>query len=1306
MTPKRTGRGRKGRATVSSSHPAQRGGAPNLDEEWSRAGAHNVAGVSFQIAVTGRLLLDGMSGELPIARLTPEGVEDIDLVFRDGHEALVQVKDRAASSTFARSDLAEALRKRQRTLAAKPDLRFILATDARLGEGMVVSGWDRSVVQAMSDADCNLLAGQLTSTFDDPESVLARTHLVHLERDVAESCRFDLARIAGVPPSVAALSYARVIETITDIAVRQRYSAPDTADWIAPSDLDALVVRVASTVDLDGLDEAVRGGIVEPVDFRLRTELSSQDFLAGVDVLPSHIASGLDLPRPDELRRVIDALEEQRSALIVGPSGCGKSALMWRVARALAGKVRPYRLLRVLPDDAPTLLRWVRLQEPSRTYPLLLCVDNLGRPHTAGWSAIARELSSEPGILLLGASREEDYRPDLLVGRTTLIDPKLGRDLAYAIAGTLASRGVATTVDVAEAFAESEGLLMEFLSMLLTGRRLRQVVEAQVEERLPAEKAVDREIIRHIATAHAAGVALPAAALSRLLPGHDLVASLAALNREHILITNEGDDWLGLHELRSEVARDYLHQFPPPTLVQTLRALTEHVPVDDAGRLVEVYARRGADLTAVAESIGMRLQSEGLSARDAACLVASLAMADAFHHARMCLEIVQEHRPRSLDPANALFFAYTHRFAGVNLETMTEINPNFRRIIEIAEHLPPRPPSLRDIALRNLSPTAIVNIALRGSSEDAVNWLESLEQSATANRASIRDIWQPLSEQAPLAIRARLVATLCSLASLTNDEITALFGSLSERVMLLSNELPDCLGARSEQAEDGTVVSVRLLVPEDDADIHDRSVETCRLILDACPEAEIAEVIVLTPSGDRLVIGDLEAGYKRIPRANLPRKSQTAINANFNRAARLLLASRYWTEPIRTLADISAEVMPLLDEALAWLLNPHHNVARRQRAVATANDLVARLASSPSLPADSSAGAARSKAVDAITAALQVTRDIAADRSPSAQAARGLGVRCREAVKTVREARGDDLPRLSSAGEPLPQALDRTLLLLGDVLLARAEEIRLPTPPRGEGETWLDVAQRVVETSASALYEAERTALSRALEAAGSRWELKRIEHADLGSVQFSTDRWVVLVPVDSDDEQILSFRGRLEGEELGQLAFRTFVVFHVDGHVVPIRALKLGTSQFWPADVSEVEAIAVGLGAGTVRSPNRAAWSSFATEVVLASRAGYLWRARRQAGLRAEVDDFNARYESARRAAVALPAALRRDAERLIARVAGEVSDSGPTLASEVYRSATHGEQSEDVSAIAISELAALEFDILSMNHDSTTRI
>ena len=903
------------------------------EQDWSRAGAHNIAGVSFQVAVTAKLLVDALAGRFPLARATPEGSEDIDVELRDGTRVLVQVKERAPSARFGRSNLADTLRKNSTLLERDAARRFALVTDATLGGGLAPTGWDRPVTECIDRTSVDALAAHLESDFDDPMGVLARTHIVQVDRNVVEDTRNELTelQVIGNRPSVAVLVYARLVEQITEIAARQGSATPKTAQSITPSDLETLATRVIETVDVESLDEAVRTGLVEPVDFGVRADLSIREFLAGVDVLPAHIAADLDLPRVAEVQTLTQALSEQHSALLTAPSGTGKSALMWRTAWALSGRTRPYRLLRLLPDDVPTLARWLRLQEPSKNYPLLLCVDNLGRPATAGWSEFAREFIDRPGVLLLGACREEDYRPGLAVGRTMIVDPTFDRRLADGIGAALADRDVETVVDIAEAFEASEGLLMEFLSMLLTGRRLKQVVEGQVAARLSEGRRTEREILRYVATAHSAGVAIPAEVLESLLPGHDLTPALAVLSGEHLVVTDDGNRWLGLHELRSEVARDYLHQFPPPAAATTIRRLVEHLSVDDASRIIEVYARQDADLVPAAEGVAGMLRSSDIHAGDATRLVASLAMADAFRHARKCLEVIEDRRPRSLEPWAALFAAYLHRFGGVSLDGLIAIEPGVAQLFEMAAALPPRPPSLRDACLHGLSAEAVRDIALRGTAAEAAAWLESLEDSGAEPTVPAEALWTHF-RGAPLDAGARLSATLRSLAASEDIErLDEVFGTLDIRIQQLAAELPDCIGAETKDEPDARVVSLLLLAPEDDAALHDRSVQTCRTILDLCPEADIAEVIVVTPGGDPYSVGGLEDGPKRMARANLPRAPQTSGNGNVLRAARLLLASRYWTQLLRALADASRELLTFREDAVAWLINPNHNDAVRKR---------------------------------------------------------------------------------------------------------------------------------------------------------------------------------------------------------------------------------------------------------------------------------------------------------------------------------------------------------------------------------------
>ena len=1295
MTTRRKRRRRRSKRRTAQPSRVTRPSAP--EQSWSRAGAHNIAGVSFQVAVTARLLLHARAGELPLVRATPEGFEDIDLQFCDGTRALVQVKERSPTTGFTRSDLADALRKKARVLADDGRCRFILATNAMLGGGLSPTGWDQPLSQCVAEDQIAHLTRLLKRAFEAPSEILSRTHIVQIEGSVVESTRRDFACLLGIEPCVAMLAYARLVERITEIAVRQRSATPDTAEWIAPSDLDALVARVVETVNVDSLDEAVRVGIVEPVDFSVRADLSVADFLSGVDVLPAHIAADLDLPRPVEVQALIAALREHHSALLTGPSGAGKSALMWRTARELAGQARPYRVLRLFPDDVSTLARWIRLQEPSQHFPLLLCADNLGRPGSEGWTALAREFIDRPGLLLLGACRDEDYHPGLVVGRTTIVDPKLDRELAVSIAKALANRDIQTVLDVDEAFEASDGLLMEFLSMLLTGRRLRQVVEQQVAARMVAERKIERDILRYVATAHSAGAALPAAVLGTLLPDQDLAPALARLDREHILVADDRNRWMGLHELRSEVARDYLHRFPPPTMAITIRHLVEHLPVSDACRIIEVYARLDADLVPATETVSAILRGSDISAAEGAQLVSSLAMADAFRHARACLRAIEGRRPNSLDPETVLFLSYGHRFAGVSLDNLTHIHPNFARVTELAAALPARPSSLRDICLRNLSGEAARSIALRATADQAATWLESLEGCVTAQLVTVREIWTHFSE-APLDVAARLVATLRSLAAVDDaEQADQIFSGLQDRIHHLAADLADCIGVETKDELDGRVVSVRLLVPEDDATLNERSVATCRLIFDLCPEADIAEVIVLTPDGDRYSVDGLEPGYKRIPRTNLPRRPETIENVNFRRAARSLQASRYWTEPLRLLADTSMGLVALWEDAVAWLINPHHHARRRREAIALTAALAGRLAIGPKEPVSEGAADDRSVAFEAISEAVSVVRDVAAMQTPDDQKKRNVAVRCTQAVKRLMSARQGGLPRLSSLGDPLPESLDAMLTLLANILFVHASYPAHATSSlrKHATESWVDVGRRLVDGVVASGYEAERAALEKALGTPHTNWGLHRIEHRDMVSAPLLTDRWVILIPADSDDPALLAFADRLEPGVRQHVAFRAFVVWSAAGRVLPLNAVELGASQFYPADEDDLLMIASGLGTEVMKSVHLKVWDSFITELVRASRSATLLRLRRQTGLADNIGAFETRYASASSAAKGCHPLLRTEADLLLDRVAREPDGGQGTLASEIYRSLTHGEDSDDIVLLAALRFAALSIDL-----------
>lgn len=1297
MSPRKKRRSRQKKGTP----PVVRGTSARVsDQDWSRKGAANIAGVSFQVAVTAQLLVGSALGNgLPVSRAIPEGFEDIDISLRDDARVFVQAKERKLSARFVPSELADAIRKKKELLKEDRACRFALVTNAMLGGNLAPTGWSRTVTECLDQTVIDKLAAHLEREIDDPVEVLARTHIVQVERNVDTRTRRGIAefQLVGNQPSVATLVYARLVEHITEISVRQRSTTPETAQSITPSDLEVLVKQVVEAVDVHSLDEAIRDGIVEPVDFSVQADLSTEEFLAGVDVMPTHIAADLDLPRLSEVQALTDGLAEQRSALLAGPSGSGKSALMWRTARELSGRTRPYRLLSLLPEDLPKLRRWLRLQEPSEHYPLLLCADNLGRPDTAGWSEFAREFIDRPGVLLLGACREEDYRPGLAVGRTTIVDPILNRKLAEGIANSLSDRGVQTVVDVAEAFTAAEGLLMEFLSMLLTGRRLQQVIEEQVDIRLQEDRRTEREILRYVATAHAAGVAIPADALELLLAGHDLAPAVAVLHREHLIVTDDGNRLRGLHELRSAVARDYLHLFPLPAMATTVRRLVEHLPVEDACQMIEAYARFDVDLKPAAEAVSGILHLPGIRARDGSRLMSSLAMADAFRHAHACLEVVEDHRPSTIEPYSVLLFTYAPRFVGISFDTVFAKHPGLVQALkEIANALPPRPPSLRGMCLQDVSVEAVVDIALRGTAVEAAAWLESLEDSLVGCTVPVQEVWTHFSG-VPLDTGARLYATLSMLATAEDkNHLDGMLGPLQDRIQRLAIELPDCIAAETKDEPDGRVVSLCLVAPEDDSTLNERSVQTCRVILDLCPEADIAEVVVVTPGGDRYVVGDMEEGHKCIPRSNLPRATQTDGNANFLRAARLLLAARYWTQPLRTIAAVSRQLIKFRKDAVAWLFAPKHHTSRRHKAVETINSLVVELAGLPGETVGQDDSSRGSNARQALTDALTAIRDLASIESFDDLKNVQLAARCRLVVESLMEARQGDLPILSTIGDPLPCELDDMLKLLANLLLIRAEghKVTYKQLRRRSLQAWWDVAHRLVHEAASNGYQIERSALEHALGTVNSL-EIHKVEHTDLGSPRFLTDRWVVIIPAESEDTTPMALVENLAPELAERLAFRTFLVLGSNKRILPFGCCKLGTSRIWPAEEEELLTIATGLGTEVVNSPHLKAWDVFVEELVRASRAATLMRLRENADLKPDYEAFQSRYESARKAAEVCHPELRAGATKLLERVGNEPSGFGPTLAGEYYRSVTHGEQSGDWITMVALRVAAQSIDL-----------
>ena len=421
----------------------------------SRQGAANVEGVRFQIIVSAWMLVTAERFPRPIRAVRPEGLEDIDCSLDDGGTLMVQVKERkGGKTTWPLSEMVSVIEHAKGGLDNIPSAELLAVTNARPGSGLAVTGLDRSLAETL-DEDQLALANEAVAASGLPAEALRRSHLLQLDAaQIVEEGITTLAAIYRIERAVAALLWAQLLSTLTEIAGAQRDRTLANARAIGRAELDLLTQEIQATVNPDALQEPVRDGLIAFADFATASTMRAAEFLLGVDVRPGHIVAGLDLLRPKVNQELFAALARSRGALIRGPSGCGKSALLWRCAFELADRARAVEVLRVAPHDVENITRWVKLLRPTAIAPVLVCGDDLGRPAKDGWPALVRRLGDIPHVLVLGGCREEDFSAALLADGIELVRPTLDLNLAHDIATQLEHREVPLKRAVDEAFAE------------------------------------------------------------------------------------------------------------------------------------------------------------------------------------------------------------------------------------------------------------------------------------------------------------------------------------------------------------------------------------------------------------------------------------------------------------------------------------------------------------------------------------------------------------------------------------------------------------------------------------------------------------------------------------------------------------------------------------------------------------------------------------------------------------------------------------------------------------------------------------
>lgn len=900
-----------------------------MEELWarSRQGSHAGRGFHYQNAVAAEMAVRAWRGELLVRRFVPEGLEDISLEL-DDHWLHLQAKSRREHrGNFTPGELASAWRHLAERLAADPTAHGALVLERPL-EG-AESGLDRTLAEVAHPEIRKAIALALAGLSFGAEEFLSRMHMVVLPALATTSIAL-LADKLGLPPATCVAHYTRLRTELSRLADENGIRGVHDPAAFTVGEIARLIDDVSEAVDASALEEAVRDGLCELVDFS--TPLVDPRFFQGVDVVVGHIVAGLPAERPELADELIAGLLARRVALAVGPSGAGKSAILWMVAHDLRHRVRWYRTRRLAADDVPAFVRLVKGLQPTPESPIGLVVDDLGRDDRTGFDQLVEELREQPGALVLGACREEDLILVRTAHQAAQVRPTLDVVLAERIWAELRARGETAWAEWREPYERSERLLLEYGHLLTAGRRLAETICGQIEQRVLDNRGLELDVLALVATADAYGAELDATKLAAALNADDtrLKSALLRLVDEHLISLRDGMLG-GLHELRSLHATQAIHRVPPPTLGATVRRVIDLLD----GPILQRFVTRLLLAEAVEDDqVIDALAARATSRTDPRGLAAALHALRLVGFQRSAAQWREAFLDEDASPTNIGIIAQYVLNGG---EAAALPQPT-QRVIARLRAL--GSVDLRPVLLARIAPQVPAALAAAPDIETAATLLAALGeigQQTTAEGGSLA----PLAEGASLAdLRLLLEAAYAASPELAVDLVDKLGGAaaLLER---LEAEQAWVRAAHLGATDDGrpTAEAEYAYVAESaQPPAHDAVVDLARYLAAFAPTAEVAICRAIDATGAAAGFG-LPLADKAIDRCNLPSQAAIAWNRARGRAAIAALAAPTETDYLLGVRDIMVQAAPFvrrMGDAWARGRSPNSRLAADAAALAEA----------------------------------------------------------------------------------------------------------------------------------------------------------------------------------------------------------------------------------------------------------------------------------------------------------------------------------------------------------------------------------
>lgn len=874
----------------------------------SRAGSHAGRGFRYQDAVGAWLAARLWSGDLPFGGVVPEGRDDLELVGAAA-PTFVQVKSRRDGlGPFPPAAVAGYVRElwdRYGKAVAKPEALLLALERPVTGLPAVDErGGPAELPVVASDA-----VGALLARDGRADALLPRTRLIvvqaPMERAIAE-----LTGRLGCPPLEAQIHYGELLRRVGELADENGTRGADDFATFSRSDVQAAIDALREATSPGAMEEALRAGLCEAVDFLAR--LDDPTFYLGVDVQPGHWAAGLAFERPDARARVLEALDARRIGLLVGPSGSGKSALMWEAARASRHTVRWFRVRRLRPEDVPVVLRLARALRASVHAPVGFVLDDVGRSLSTGWDALAREASQAPGIVVLGSIREEDVFLLAERARCAELREVAGNDLAERVWSGLRARGQTAWEGWREPWARSGGLLLEYAHLLTEGDRLAGILREQVDRRIREGRDLELEVVRVVSAAGACGASVDVGRLERALRSSagDLVRALERLLDEHLVREAGAGRVGGLHQLRSAELFRLSHDVAPPVPERTVAVALDCVPASDLEGLVARTVEADPGLQrAVAEALAVRLIAEP----DAAAAASALRGLGQAHVVRTVGAWLPELDGLGI-PATQATLAAMFAVADTTLPDIDRLRP----LAEAAERLRQMVAEDPRVAFVGSLPGVTLDRLFGHAPGAAV--LEELLAALVGARLpdEVRNRLATVRlglDATRVEVVARLLATLGLLDPPTAESWVAEIGQ-DKLLQRVEAEVPWTSRIELRDEPEGLAVcgDIRHAAASAQPDLHGQVVGLCRLMLAVVPAARLAVSQGVAPDGEPAgPAGCPPMASKRIPRANLPPDALPAWNRRWVAATASALGVPSETEYLARARGALETLLPALE---------------------------------------------------------------------------------------------------------------------------------------------------------------------------------------------------------------------------------------------------------------------------------------------------------------------------------------------------------------------------------------------------------